>query len=407
MNTSIVSKTVRALSGAAAATLLCASVASAGPAQFVIVNINPPGVGFNDPTPRAPVGGNTGTTLGQQRLIAFEHAASIWSATLDSNVPIRIRAQFTALGANVLGSAGPIVRFRDFPNAEQAGTWYHVALANKQAGFDLLTLADAQALGIDPAFSDDINANFSSDFNFYLGLDNNHGAQNDLVAVLLHEFGHGLGFSQSASLNTGALLSGFPDTYNRKLFDNSTGLYWPQMTNAERLASATRFGRVVLDSPRVTAAIPSVLSFGSPGRRRLARGHCRTVPVRHRQLRHADWQPERCRSRRRSSGRRRRRRSGHDRWLLDVLERRRDGRQDRADRARYLRICRQGAQCRGGGRRGGDDLQQLANAAIAPPTMADDGGPAVTIPAVSLARSAGLAMIPRWDPASSSRSAST
>jgi PA domain len=265
MNTSIISNSVRVLSFAAAVALFCARMVSAGPAQIVIVNINAPGIGFNDPTPRAPVGGNTGTTLGQQRLIAFEHAASIWSTTLDSTVPIRIRAQFTALGANVLGSAGPIVRFRDFPNAEQAGTWYHVALANKQAGFDLLSLADAQALGIDPAFSDDINANFSSDFNFYLGLDNNHGAQNDLVAVLLHEFAHGLGFSQSASLTTGALLGGFPDTYNRKLFDNTTSLYWPQMTNAERLASATRFGRVVLDSPRVNEAIPSVLSLGSPG----------------------------------------------------------------------------------------------------------------------------------------------
>src|SRR4026207_1249042 len=81
--------------------------------------------GNTDPTPRAPVGGNTGTTLGQQRLIAVQHAAGLWSATLDSAVPIRIRAQFVALGANVLGSAGPIVRFRDFTNAPLAGTWYH------------------------------------------------------------------------------------------------------------------------------------------------------------------------------------------------------------------------------------------------------------------------------------------
>src|SRR5215468_5398547 len=86
--------------------------ALAGPAQIIIVNINAPGVGFNDPTPAAPVGGNTGTTLGQQRLIAFQYAASIWSARLDSNVPIRIRAQFTPLGTNVLGSAGPIQVFR-------------------------------------------------------------------------------------------------------------------------------------------------------------------------------------------------------------------------------------------------------------------------------------------------------
>ena len=124
MKSSIVSTFVRVLVIAAAASLLPAGVVNAGPAQIVIVNINAAGVGFNDPTPRPPVGGNAGTTLGQQRLIAFQHAASIWSQTLDSTVPIRIRAQFTQLGANVLGSAGPTVRFRDFTNAPQAGTWY-------------------------------------------------------------------------------------------------------------------------------------------------------------------------------------------------------------------------------------------------------------------------------------------
>ena len=224
----------------------------AAEAQFVIVNINAPGVGFNDPTPAAPVGGNTGTTLGEQRLIAFQHAAAIWSARLDSDVPIRIRAQFAALGPGVLGSAGPVSVARDFPNAPIPGTWYHVALANKLAGVDLL-----------PA-NDDINANFSSNFNFYLGLDNNHGAQNDLVAVLLHEFAHGLGFSQFASLSTGALFSGFPDVYNTKLLDVNTGLTWPQMTNAQRLASATSFGRVVWNGAFVTAGVPIVLSLGSP-----------------------------------------------------------------------------------------------------------------------------------------------
>jgi hypothetical protein len=224
-----------------------------GPAQIIIVNINAPGVGFNDSTPAAPVGGNTGTTRGQQRLIAFQHAANIWGARLDSNVPIRIRAQFVPLGAGVLGSAGTVSVARDFLNAPLPGTWYHIALANKLAGVDLL-----------PA-NDDINANFSTNFNFYLGLDNNHGAQPDLVAVLLHEFAHGLGFSQFANLNNGALFNGLPDAYNSKLLDLTTGLHWNQMTNAQRVASATNFARVVWDGTFVTAGVPNVLSFGSPG----------------------------------------------------------------------------------------------------------------------------------------------
>ncbi|HEX6042918.1 MAG TPA: PA domain-containing protein [Pyrinomonadaceae bacterium] len=224
----------------------------AGPAQIIIVNVNAPNVGFNDPTPAAPVGGNPGTTLGQQRLFAFQKAAEIWAARLDSNVPIRIRAQFTALGAGVLGSAAPITVLRNFPGAPLANTWHHVALANKFAGVDLVPT------------NDDITANFSTNFNFYLGLDNNHGTRPDLVAVLLHEFAHGLGFSQLANLNTGALFNGSPDHFNTHLFDLTLGLSWPQMTNAQRAASATSFGRVVWNGSFVTAGVPNVLSLGSP-----------------------------------------------------------------------------------------------------------------------------------------------
>ena len=237
--------------------IFSASTAFAGPAQFEIINLNAAGVGFNDPTPATPVGGNTGTTLGEQRLIAFTYAASLWSARLDSNVPIRIRAQFTPLAAGVLGSAGPVGLVRDFAGAPLPGTWYYNALANKLAGTDL-----------NPA-ADDINANFSTNFVFYLGLDNNHGSQNDLIAVLLHEFAHGLGFSQQASLTTGALFGStaagrFPDAYNTRMFDNAQGIYWPQMTNAQRVTSATSFGRVVLDAPLLNAGVPQVLNYGSP-----------------------------------------------------------------------------------------------------------------------------------------------
>ena len=73
-----------ALLGALA--LCLAPDAARAAASIVIVNNNAPGVGFNDPTPVAAVGGNSGTTLGQQRLNAFQHAADIWGATIDSEV---------------------------------------------------------------------------------------------------------------------------------------------------------------------------------------------------------------------------------------------------------------------------------------------------------------------------------
>src|ERR1043166_10246779 len=85
--------------------LACTSSAFAG-STITIVNLDGPNEGFNDPTPAAPIGGNPGTTRGQQRLNAFQFAATIWGASLDSNVPIVINSSFDPLGANVLGSAG-------------------------------------------------------------------------------------------------------------------------------------------------------------------------------------------------------------------------------------------------------------------------------------------------------------
>jgi hypothetical protein len=241
--------------------LLINEAAFAGPAQIIIVNNNAPGVGLNDPTPAAPVGGNPGTTLGEQRMIAFEHAARIWSARLDSNVPIRIRAQLVPLAATTLGSAGALSIVRNFPNAPLPNTWYHVALGNALAGVDLVPANPANTSNPN---GDDINVNFNSNFNFYLGLDNNHGPLNDLVAVLLHEFAHGLGFSQFSSLTSGALFNGLPDVYNSRLLDTTIGLYWSQMTNAQRLVSSTNSGRVVWDGNFVTNAVPSVLTLGVP-----------------------------------------------------------------------------------------------------------------------------------------------
>ena len=238
--------------------LACSSTAFAGGVTITIVNLDGANEGFNDPTPAAPVGGNPGTTLGAQRLYAFTFAANIWGATLDSPVPVVIQAAFNPLAPNVLGSAGATFIFSDFgsvglyPGPEFADTWYFSALADKRAGAEL-----------NPGFAD-INAQFSSNFNFYLGVDNNHGAQNDLVAVLLHEFGHGLNFANAVNESTGANNSGQTDIFARHTLDNTTGLTWDQMTQTQRAASAINYGNVVWNGASVTAGVPNVLVFGSP-----------------------------------------------------------------------------------------------------------------------------------------------
>lgn len=244
--------------------VLMTSVSANAAATIQIINGNAAGVGFNDPTARAPIGGNTGTTLGAQRLIAFQFAANRWGETIDSPVPIVILATFEPLGANVLGSAGATTVFRDFghvgffPGSEFTGTWYGGALADKRAGTDLNPGAP------------DIRARFSSDFDFYLGTDNVHGTKNDLVTVLLHEFAHGLGFQTFVSASSGANLDrtttdpGHTDVFARYLVDSTINLHWNDMTQAQRQASAIKFGRLVWDGHNVNDDVPSVLSFGSP-----------------------------------------------------------------------------------------------------------------------------------------------
>src|SRR4051794_41840505 len=78
-----------------AALLLAGSVPAFASANIVIVNTNAAGGGFNDPTPAAPVGGNPGTTVGQQRLIALQYAASVWGPIPDSPGTIYIQAALT------------------------------------------------------------------------------------------------------------------------------------------------------------------------------------------------------------------------------------------------------------------------------------------------------------------------
>lgn len=234
-------------------------------ATIVIVNGDPAGVGFNDTTPVAPVGGNPGTTLGQQRLNAFQSAANKWGATLTSAVTIRVLATWEALSCTatgaVLGSAGATEVFADFPGAPVSGHLYGKALTAALVGFD----PDPGTADIRARFNINLgNPGCLTGVPFYLGLDNNHGNAVDLVTVLTHEFGHGLGFQTFTSGSSGNYLAGYPSIADKFLFDKTANLAWDQMTSAQRAASALNSGKLVWTGPNVTANLPSVLQQGNP-----------------------------------------------------------------------------------------------------------------------------------------------
>jgi len=232
---------------------------------FLINNMDGPGEGFNDATPATPVGGNNGTTLGQQRLNLFQKAADTWGAVIDSDVPIIIQARFDPLTCNansaVLGSAGATQIIRDFPNSPEPNTWYHIALANAIAGTDLITDADDIVATFNSAI--DNNDNCMSGANWYLGFDHNSGADLDLFVVLLHEFAHGLGFSNFTDESTGSFIQGRPDVFAHFTLDNTIGLHWDEMTRGQRASSATNTGNVVWDGHEVVSGTAGFLVNGA------------------------------------------------------------------------------------------------------------------------------------------------
>lgn len=250
----------------AMAALVGTLAAPAGAATISIINMDGPGEGFNDATAAAPVGGNPGVTIGQQRLNCFQQAANIWGALLTSSVTIQVQAAFNPLTCTatsaVLGSAGPRFVEANHPSLEFQGYWYHEALACKQAGVDLTPVGDP---GLPPGDSGaDISATFNVNLGnagcltgsgWYYGFDHNEGTKIDLLAVLLHEFGHGLGFSTLTSGTTGNYFNGppqLPAVFDKFLYDEVNGLHWDQNSPAQRAASAISVTNLTWDGPEVT-----------------------------------------------------------------------------------------------------------------------------------------------------------
>jgi hypothetical protein len=237
--------------------LLAAALATpASAAKMILNNVDVTGVGFNDPTPAAPVGGNAGTTVGEQRLVAYRKALELWGKVLKSDVTVVVQGSFARLDCErgVLAQAGPNQIFINFANAPLANHWYSVALANALAGEDLAPG------GLDPGpdaepFADDIVANFNGDIGkadclpgpgWYYGLDNKApDGQVDFLDTFMHEVSHGLGFLNFANETTGATPDSLPDVFMANTLDLTNGLRWNGFSPEQIIASAVRTGKVV------------------------------------------------------------------------------------------------------------------------------------------------------------------
>jgi hypothetical protein len=270
---------IHRIAAAATAFALCAGAADA--ATLLVSSRDGPGIGFNDPTPVAPVGGNPGITLGEQRMNVYKYVAGLWGKALDSNVVITVSAGWEPLTCTattgILGSAGPHNVWHDFPGGKP-GTWYPAALANKLAGENLAASQADDGTGYGNV---DIKTQFNINlgkpgciegFPFYLGLDGKGGSNvSDFVEVLLHELGHGLGFALNGTdpysgwrLEPSGVdvveSGGLPTIWEGFMYDNTAGKTWLDMTNAERHASAINPLQLAWRSPGTLAAAKAMLA---------------------------------------------------------------------------------------------------------------------------------------------------
>ena len=143
-------------------------------------------------TPRAPsaniekksnfiVNYNTVPTVARA---AVQAAIDVWSENFSSTVPVTVNVSWgRASSYGILAAASAKSNFANFPNAPDKTLYYAAALANALAGNDL-----------DP-INPELEITISSDAPWYYGVDGKCPPKSfDLVSVILHEMGHGLGF---------------------------------------------------------------------------------------------------------------------------------------------------------------------------------------------------------------------
>ncbi len=250
-----------ALAALAALSLGLATQASA--ATVTIQVTDAVGEGFNDPAVFVPMGGNNATTLGQARRNVFNEAARLWGLLINSSVTIVVEASFDPLTCSatsgVLGSAGPTWMFHDFAGRPLPGVFYPAALADALHGSNIVgTTSNGTPYG-----ETDISAQFNSAINgdttclqgghFYYGFDHQlsaHRAEGpfvaDLLGVVLHELGHGLGFLSLVNQSGAGVADsgGTPllSIFDQYVYDENSALFWPQMSAAQRATSQSGLG---------------------------------------------------------------------------------------------------------------------------------------------------------------------
>jgi hypothetical protein len=166
---------------------------------------------WTDSTAATPVGGNPGTTLGDQRKNALTYATQQLVTQLGIQVPIIVHACGAHLGGDsssaILAHAGPTTFSYDTADSPtnflpKKYTWYPSALLARLDGSTLCGSGggpcdEVSNAAIEAVFNEDFgNADVLGGEQFYLGYTPNTSGTRvvDFISIAMHEMTHGLGF---------------------------------------------------------------------------------------------------------------------------------------------------------------------------------------------------------------------
>jgi hypothetical protein len=222
--------------------------------------------GWNDGSARAPIRGNTGTTLGQQRRNALNEAARLLSEELRPTAPVSVQACWDTLdfgdNGGTLAQAGPNYRLvRDAGRGlgveflPERFVTFPGTVAAHQAGTTICRYAGGGCSAYVPdvfsQFNYAVDQSGNANRRFDYGFEALPGTTS-FISVAMHEISHGLGFAGTLDLSSTSarfadqrLFRDLPydDTYGNKVRSSAGGFLNPipllRLSNGERLTALT------------------------------------------------------------------------------------------------------------------------------------------------------------------------
>ena len=145
---------------------------------------------FEDQTPAAPIDGNPGVTVGEQRINAVLFVKDFIESILSINAPVTVKFVLdNTQNSSILASARPLYFYNQsfVSSLPLSLPFYPSALANQYAGYDI------------NSSTDDIRIRVGNRQDYYYGFSKPPAGTFHFISLIIHEMIHGLGMIDNLS----------------------------------------------------------------------------------------------------------------------------------------------------------------------------------------------------------------